>query len=350
MEVAIVGAGPAGCFLAKNLSGADVRLFEEHKNVGEPAQCAGLVSRNLENIVPVPKNCILNRVKGARFFSPDGSVVELSRPEDQAYVIDRAKFDQGLAKGLDIEYGKRVNEIDFGSRFVVGADGPNSVVAEKAGFPRMGETLFGVQHEIENQNHSKDFVELYFGSRVAPGFFAWVIPTDKNLRVGLAANSGAIEWLDRFVERKFGNVEILKTSAGMIPLRPRKSIVSGNVALVGDAAGQVKPTTGGGLYVGLRSAKMLADAISAGDLGLYRKNWNSTIKKELSVSLQYRKLMKNTPDHEINKVWKILNRPKVKKLLEEKGDMDNLVFLTKSLLKDPAVLLFVPYLRHLLKR
>jgi len=345
-DVTIIGAGPAGLYLAKQLAGLEVEILEEHSEIGKPVQCTGLISKNIDELLEVPEECMLNKVKGARLYSPSGKVVELKRKEDQAYVVDRAIFDKKLAEGLDITFSSRVSSLDFDSKIIVGADGPNSTVAKLAEFPRIEETLTGLQYIIK-ESYDPDFVELHFGTNIANGFFAWVVPAGEFLRVGLATKENPKQYLDNFLNKKFPSAEILETQAGVIPMKWRSQIVKENIALVGDAAGQVKPTTGGGVYMGLSSAKILADAIKEDELEKYEKEWNEKIKPELSTGNLIRNVLKKLSDEEMEEIWGVLQKPSIKELIEEHGDMDKPTALVKAVVKNPNIMKLLPYLRYL---
>ena len=349
--VSIVGGGTAGLFLARELKEKGIAsiVYEEHRELGKPVHDTGIFSKNLLEFVPGLKKIALNTVKGAKLFSPGGKVVELARRENEAYVLDRDKLEKTLAKGLNVETGKKVEKLDFKSKYIVGADGTGSAVAKLAGFPEINEWLLGLEYEIENTGtHGTDFVELYFGNQVAPGFFAWIVPTDKTLRVGLAVNGKAKDYLDRFLSEKFGSTEIIQTIGGLIPMRWREKIVKGNVALLGDAAGQVKPTTGGGVYMGMASAKILARAISKGDLDLYEKEWMEKIMPELEHGLRIRNFLNRLSDSEIDKIFGILENEKIRNLILAHGDMDRPSGLLKAALGNPALIAeFLPYLKYL---
>lgn len=347
-DVTIVGAGPIGLFLAQHLKTFEVEIFEEHKEVGKPVQCAGLISRNVGEILKIPHKSILNTVRGAKLISPGGEVIELDREEDTAYVIDREIFDKELSKGLSIHYGKKVSDLNFNSKFIIGADGPASSVAQLADFPALDDVIPAVQYEVENKNYHNDFVEMYFGNKIAPGFFIWIIPTGKNLRIGIAAKENAKKYLDDFIQKKFGGPEIICRNYGAIPLKWRKSFVKGNIALVGDAAGQVKPSTGGGIYTGMRSARILAGAIISGNLGTYEQEWEEKVLPELEYNLRIRNFMNKLSDSEIDHGFKLINnRPEIKNLILSHGDMDKPGALIKALIKDPKIIAYaLPYLKY----
>ncbi len=350
MDVQIIGAGTIGCYLARQLkdAGIDFKIFEEHSEVGIPKHCTGLVSKNIDELIKVPNKVVLNKVKGAKLYSPSGKCVELSREKDQAYVLDRPLFDKELSKGLDIQFNTHIEKLDTNAKFIVGADGANSTIARIASFPPLEKVITGVQVEIENESYDKKFVELYFGEKIAPGFFAWIVPTDKTLKVGLATKENPSEYLDRFIKERFGSPEILETYGGLIPLKWREQIVEGDVALVGDAAGQVKATSGGGVYIGMASAKILSDAIKENNLERYQKDWEEKIKPELNSALMIRNVLDRISDIELEKIFEILDQNEIKDIIIKYGDMDKPQDLLKKIVKNPAILTkFLPYLKYL---
>jgi geranylgeranyl reductase family protein len=350
-QVTIVGGGPAGLHLSRKLKdkGIDSTVYESSPDIGRPVQCSGVFSNNFAELLDMPKKVILNQVKGAKLYSPSKKVVEVSREEKQADIVDRGEYDRHLAKGLDVKEGEHVNSLDFDSEYIVGADGAHSTVARLAGFPPLEKHVVGVQVEIDNDGYDKDFVELHLGQRVAPGFFAWIIPTDKNLRVGLGTRENPKEYLDRFIEERFGKVEQRKCLAGYIPMRVRKPILKGNVALVGDAAGQVKATTGGGIYMGMKSAEILADAIERKDLNIYEKRFRNEIYPDLKKAVAINNILSSMTDKEMDKFWDTLGKKNMVKLMQEYGDMDKPTLLLKGFLKNPGLITQVPFIRSLLR-
>jgi len=351
VEVTIIGGGTAGLFLARELKAKNIPsvVYEEHRELGKPVHDTGILSRNLDEFIDFGKKISLNKVKGARLFSPGGKVFELTRKEDEAYILERDKLEKELAKGIDVRLGEKVEKINFKSRFIIGADGSNSTVAKLAGFPEIENWLMGLQYEVENTgNYDKNFVEMHFGKEFAPGFFAWIVPTDKRLRVGLAVNGNAKEFLDKFVKAKLGNPEIIEKIGGLIPMRWRSQIVKENIALVGDSAGQVKPATGGGIYMGFASGRILASAIEKNNLGLYETTWQEKIMPELEHGLKIRNFLNMLSDNELDKIFDILQSEKIRKLILEHGDMDKPSKLIKAALGSPRLIAeFLPYLKYL---
>ncbi|MFH1424966.1 MAG: NAD(P)/FAD-dependent oxidoreductase [archaeon] len=347
MHISIVGAGPAGLYLAKQLKDFDVEILEEHPKVGEPVQCTGILSKTIEQFVKIPEEIILNKIRGARLFSPSGEMIEVKQSEVKAYIVDRAKFDQHLAEDVDVKFNTRVSEIPK-SDYVIGADGPSSEIARLAGFPPLEDVVVGVQYVIKNPGYDEDFVEAYAGSEVAPNFFAWIVPAGDNLRVGLATNKSPVAYLDKFVKKKFSSPEILQKNAGQIPLKWRSSFVKDNVALLGDAAGQVKATTGGGVYMGFLSAEILAEAIKNNNLQGYEENWKIEALPELKLNHKIHEIYKKLQDSEIDNITKLVKSANLNEVIAEYGNTEKPSILVKHLLKNPRALKLLPYLRHIL--
>ncbi|MEM1884804.1 MAG: NAD(P)/FAD-dependent oxidoreductase, partial [Candidatus Jordarchaeales archaeon] len=275
-DVVVVGCGPAGSLASLEAAGRGVRVLvlEEHGTIGEPDHCAGLVSVNgLKALgLKVPEECVLNEVYGARFVSPSGEEVIVRRREPQAVVLDRRAFDKWLASiaqdvGVQIMLGRRVTAVSVGRRgavvsagggfevcceVVVDAEGCRGRIARAAGLPRPRGRIPAVQYELSGVCVDEELVELHFGSDLAPGFFAWVIPVEGGVRVGLGAYSRPGERLRRFIKRRgFSGARVVRRMAGVIITGgPVGRTCSGRLLVVGDAAGQVKPTTGGGVVTG----------------------------------------------------------------------------------------------------
>jgi len=365
-EVIVVGAGPAGSICARKLdeAGKKVLLLEEDKTVGKPANCAGLFSASGLNRLEIkPDNSfVLNKVKGARFYSLDGNSAEVKGDGDKAYVVDRAKFDQyllGQYKG-EKRLGARCDSAkkkEGGFELTVGkekltcerlvlATGIDYTLPKSLGFIVPERFINTIQYEFEGVDVDDDFVELYLGS-IAPGFFAWVIPTGGGkARVGLGvldAEKKPLEYLEIFLKklREEGRFKesnrITEKSGGPIPLFASELGWSvGDAYVVGDAAWQVKATTGGGVIMGGICAMRLADCI-AND-----RDYNAAtndIRKELGNHLMARRIAKKFGDEEYSHMMDFLKKPDVKKVLEEEGDMDFVGPLMKVVMKNPMMML-----------
>lgn len=312
-DVAIIGAGPAGSKTAELLArdGASVLLIEEHEKIGIPVQCTGINSHRILELSEVPEDIILNRVSKARFYSQSGKFLEL-KSKKPVYVIDRHKLDEEIAKrakkaGADVITSTRfekfematnyleikTNQGKFKAKLLIGADGPNSTVAKSVGLVLPEEYVIGYQETIK-QDFSQNIVELWFGHSITPDFFAWVVPeNEKWARVGLAAKQNAVHYFQNFIEKRFKQIFAKKDIlGGVIRYGVIKDSVASRVLLVGDAASQVKPYSGGGIIYGLIGARFAADACLQAlkrnrfDYIFLKENYDKKWKKKLAPAIR----------------------------------------------------------------
>ena len=291
-DVTIIGGGPIGGAAAQIFStkGYNVSIFEKKDKIGEPVNCAGLVSHRVLELCNINKNTIVqNKIKGANIHSPSGNILQIGGNKNHAYVINRKLFDQKIIDSAEDKGAKiflknkliKAKNIDSNVEFttskkqkykcslLIGADGPNSTVRNIFSFQKPKEILKGIGAEIENTNLNPDYVEIFIGNNIAPGFFAWIIPTNRSgskARIGLCGKEKSqfpiSHYFNSFLKNKylsnyFKNIKIASRLGGLIPIGPIKPFVKSNIILIGDAAAQVKPTSGGGLYPGLMCAKKL---------------------------------------------------------------------------------------------
>jgi flavin-dependent dehydrogenase len=380
MEIVIVGAGPIGCYTAQLLKKCGInsfRIIEEHDEVGKPVRCAGIVgSPVFENsLMPLSKSSILNQINGALFFYR-GDSFKIKR-SGVALVIDREKFDKELSRGLEVECGIRLLEIeeeqDEGSRYrlktnqgdiradiVIGADGPRSRVKKfidskgkeekrgcrvkknngysSEGIDGFGKTNFykGVQYRIklEDEFFSGEMTRVYMREGIP--FFVWIIPEgDGIIRLGVIAENGRRE-LERVMEEEGIKGEIIDRLAGIIPIGLCRSVYK-KVAVVGDAARQVKPLTGGGIYYGMRAAEILVECIRESALAEYDKRWKSKFGREIKFGLWARKVYErlNKDGRELEDIFSLFKGNA--EFIERAANFENHSLVFREAFKRPKI-------------
>jgi geranylgeranyl reductase family protein len=348
-DVIVVGASVSGLRTADLISseGYKVLVLEEHEKIGKPIKCAGLVSwRILELLPALPKEIIVNTVNEAKFFSPSGDFFTL-KSKKPVYVIDREKLEEFLAKKAlknceirlstvfkGLRYDKRcikvlTNEGSFESRILVGADGANSSVAKFLGLKQPSKILFGLQATVKG-NFEEGTVELWFGRKLAPNFFAWVIPeSNKKARIGLATNEDPIYFFRKFLKKRTGKF-VKPNVAGVLRLGLMKETVHERVLLVGDAACQVKPFSGGGIIYGMIASEICAEAckvaLEKNKLdkkslrSFYESVWKKRLAKPIKIGMLYRKVLSSLSDSQLDLLFASIKRFGIKFL--ENLDMD----------------------------
>ncbi|KAF5414212.1 MAG: Digeranylgeranylglycerophospholipid reductase [Candidatus Methanogaster sp.] len=396
-DVVVVGAGPAGCLAAKYAAknGAKTLLIEEHASIGSPVQCAGLLSTSAIRECEVVLDSGFHPITGAFVYAPNGRRIRISGGEIKAYVVDRRIFDRTLAEnairsGADILMRTRAVGITIdkeargrGRRrilhvliegepdvieadVVIGADGIQSRIARWAGLDTPETVLSGAQVSTIYDFEDPRFVEIFPGS-CAPGFFAWAIPYHGSARIGLAVRpiSGSVPVAKSGVDLGPGVMQesawahlkrliakhpvvsekcdpgIAGIALGGIPISVPQQTAAEGLLIVGDAAGQVKPTSGGGVYPGAMCAKIAgkvaADAVLEGDtsvrrLSEYDKLWKGRIGRELAIGRRINGWMARISDSEINRVIGVLDDDELLDLITRYGDMDHPSVVVRKLL------------------
>ncbi len=334
MKVSVVGGGPAGSLSAISCAsgGNAVTLYEEHRV--QPVQCAGLISRSgLERLnIKTEGELIHNRVRGAKIYSPGGSCITVDGRKTKAYVFDRKEFDKTLLESAEDNgvtvVKKRVNDLgklDFDKLIL--ASGTNYALQRRHKLPTPKRFLVGAQYVIKSQGASCDpeFVELHFN---IPEFFSWVIPVGEYIRVGCCAQKNPTPSLESFLKKRFGDPEVHEKNFGIIPCYdPRLCTQHGKILLVGDAAAQVKATTGGGVIMGGIAAGFTCQAD-------YEKRWRSEIGRELLFHKKIHDSLAKLSEKNKEKLFSLLG--KHSDVIEKKGDMDIASRLVFSLLKKPS--------------
>lgn len=344
MDTVVIGAGPVGCFAGMH-SGAEV-ILEEHSGIGEKA-CGGLFSKKgIGSLGVYSKKYVLNEVRAAKFFSPKAGFEVRSR-ETKAYVVDRQKFDThiaGLAEksGCELRFNSKVKKLEktngnyeivleSGERLkpknIILACGANNFLLSQLGlaYPAKG-MISTAQYEFHNGTKD-DFVELHFSREFAPNFFAWKIPAGETIRVGVGVRDGsfpAVKYLGLFLKKQGIRASPVKKSSALIPLYHCCSrIRANNVMLVGDAAGQVKPTTGGGIVTGMNAARIAGEVISKNlPLSSYEKGCRGALARDFQLGLLIRKVSDRFSDRDFDRVFRVLGETALDAYIAEHGDMD----------------------------
>jgi len=353
-DVVVVGGGPIGAVAARIAAEAGARtlLVEKGDGSGKPARCAGLLSPRVLPTLGASNGSVIREIHGGVIHSPSGVEISLHADAIKGVVIDRALLNRELLT-LARDAGVKVRthtcvtaarpgsislvaggvQEDVRMRMIIGADGPRSLVASSFSISPPEEMLIASQATVVGEVRKSDEVDIFFGRSVAPMFFAWAIPAQEGrTRVGLAAPLGtkADELLSRFLQsNKFGReVERIR---GMIPISLAPDAVADGALLVGDAAGQVKPSSGGGLYTGGVCAriagKVAAEAALAGktaksDLAVYEQLFNQAIGDELGFGRAARSLLGDIEDDAIDVIFSAIARPEITELIAQYGDID----------------------------
>ena len=344
-NIIIIGAGPTGCYTAQLLrkEGLNPLLIEEHKELGRPIHCAGLVGRKVfdELKFPFSKECVLNTINGA-VIHLGADAIRINRKK-VAYVIDREKFDKELGENLDIRFetkflglekenGNYLVETDKGgieADIVIGADGARSLLREYVA-PGAMDWLKGVQFRMQYSMPRQDIVEVY----MEKPYFYWLIPESAEItRIGVLSKN-PYQDLISFIGRKKLNGKIIEKFAGTVPLNHFDSVSKENLFLVGDSGSQIKPLTYGGIYMGMRAAELLAECIAKKRFADYSCLWKKKFGKEIGLALRARDIFYKLPDRDIRKIFTFVKRNSG--IIEKKGDFENHSLLIWEFLKQPG--------------
>ncbi|OAT85898.1 lycopene cyclase family protein [Desulfotomaculum copahuensis] len=428
-DLVVIGAGPAGCAVARDVAAAGRRVLvvEEHGQVGEPMQCAGLISARTLELAAVSREVVLQHLKGARVHGPGGQILTLAGSRSYALAVDRAAFDRELARqaaaaGARIIYNRRAVDFSYiaggvrvtlaardkaaGSAFgepvrpalsggsipaslncgfvsppagraglpgaadkpggagsvsaqravgvpgsvtcrlVVGADGHCSAVARWLGLSPPVEKIAMYAAEVELPAASDAMIDIFLGRRVAPGWFGWIIPAGGG-RARVGVGSGLAGTCDRAAGRQspralfqrlvnryhrlFRGLKIIRPTGGLVPVGFMPRTYGPHALLVGDAAAQVKPISGGGLYLGLLGARLCARtalaALEYGEFGpaalaVYQRAWEKEAGMEIRCGLRHRETFLNMSDQEMDMLLAFFDRPQWRRIILKYGDLD----------------------------
>jgi digeranylgeranylglycerophospholipid reductase len=336
-DVIVVGAGPAGSAAAHECArqGLSTLCIEEHGTIGYPVQCAGLLSNAAFAECRVSERAVLTKVSGARVISGMGSEILIDAKTTKAVVVDRGALDREMAESAanaGAEFRLRTAAYDISGttlmthgvnghekipfRLLIAADGPRSSIARLCKMPRAKTYLAGIQVDLLHECDPR-FVEIY--PDASPDFFGWMIPTGEGrVRIGLCGQYQVPERFAAF-RKKFGtNSTHLVT--GTLPLGLMQKTYGPHTLFVGDAAGFAKPTSGGGVYTGIRSARHAAavaaiccetDTFTDTMLGEYEQRWKADIGRELELGFRIFQLRQKISARDMDALIRALNDPDI---------------------------------------
>jgi geranylgeranyl reductase family protein len=351
-DVVVAGGSIAGLLCAREIARNknSVLVIEEDYEIGTPEHCGGLVStKGLEKLGIIPFSKTFDHlIESATIYSPNGKSFSINSKQQKVAEISRRELDKQIAhqaqkNGAVIRVrtsfqektkdGVRTNEAEIKCKIFVDARGVSSLIQkDRAGM------LSSAQYEIYADWIKKGRVEVFFDQEKYPGFFAWIIPSGEGKgKVGVAGKGiNVSETLEKFLEKQGKYSSIRKIFAPIWIKGPIKKFVDGNTIIVGDAAGQAKPTTSGGIYTsgmgGVLAGKAISQFLKSGnqlDLEEYQKQWKSQFGEEFEKQLLARKILERIDNETINKLFDSIT-PEITKEISEKEDFD---FHTGSIVK-----------------
>ena len=355
LDVAIIGGGPGGLSAARRLAadGWSVTVFEEHDRIGAPVHCTGVLAEDVIASMNLPCEAVLNPLSTVRFVAPAGHSFDYTTATTEAVVIDREVFDLALGRraetaGATITRGARVTAIEpsddavlvmlstgeaIRARAVILACGANYGFQKRLGLGMPSTFLQSAQMELPADRLGD--VEIHFGSEIAPKGFAWAVPVRRAhgtfVRIGAMADGDAASCFSKMLARVRQRWDVAVPDAltprrRMLPLASVKRTYTDRVLAVGDAAGLVKPTTGGGIYYSVVSGEIAAEVLgsrlavndlSAAAMREYEERWRTRFQSEFAAQLALRFVAQRMRDSDIDALFTLATTDGILPLVRE---------------------------------
>lgn len=375
-DAIIIGAGPSGLYTARKLSEAGLRVFiiEKKRATGSYSICTGIVGTNAFREFGLNEGSILNVIQKVKIIPPRGKCIHYEHHEPIAYVVSREILNKSLAveacyRGVEMQFNSQATNIrieqdhvevnalignkelqNYHGQMLIIATGVSCELNDKAGLDYPKHFMNAAQAEMEISK--VDSTMVFVGNNIAPGAFAWVVPLDVcrvgntinekrkrmcmvKCRVGLMTEKNARTCFNQLIEKlhelgfeedKNYTVQFKPIAQGLVTPTYAERVIS-----IGEAAGQVKTTTGGGIYFGLVGADIAAKVIlkafekkdfSAGTLAEYEHLWRNALQKEINTGYSARKIFGHLSDNQLEKVFQIIETDGVLPLIQRKGNFD----------------------------
>lgn len=371
-DVIVIGGGPSGLQTAHLLSneGLNIGLFEQDSEIGKDVVCSGVISKEAFSRYDLPVESITGRLKEAELFSPSNKNITYFHPEESVVVVDRNKFDTLLAKraqgsGTQIFLNSKVLSLDplgdfvetkvkinskirnIRSKIAIIATGICFNLQSSLGMGRPKKILKGIQVEIDMQELKR--LNMFWGNSYSKGFFGWAIPvSDGRVKVGVMTDGNALEGLNNILKQLGLSERCKKENCNIkrrgISFGTIKRKYTNRVLAVGEAAGFVKTTTGGGIYYGLISAELASKVINEAfkknsfdykTLSKYEKLSNEEFSKEIIFGEYFHRFYSVLNDNEINLLFDAAKKDNLLSYISKKGKFDWHKDVIINILKSP---------------
>jgi len=372
-DVAVIGAGPAGATLARLLAAQKfhVLLLEEHPDAGEPVNCSGIIGVEAFERYGLAKTEVIREISAFQFFSPGGATLQYRHDTPLAVAVHRERFDRqmkalAVTAGAEFRSHSRVTDIELqkdrsvltinrgeslvSARTCVIATGAGSRLTETVGLMSPQNYVLGAQTEISTP--ALDEIEVHLGSKVAPNNFGWVIPLESGrAKVGLICETGGKKWLRHFISQLESRGKVNHHAdpvihVSLLPLEMLPLSYTDRTIVVGEAAGQLKTVTCGGIYYAMRAAEIGAevlagalksDQLEASRLAEYDRRWKLLLARELQMGLRLRSAFSRLSDRKIDALFDIASKDGIMRIVREKVNFDWHYDLIHSIFKHSLV-------------